>query len=106
MKQNASDLVNKLQQERPFELGAFLNILLMNMQKNDTRLRTLHRCKYVCMEGTLLTGRTVYATSRELNFLTVVMRFYGSLLSQSLWHIAIRSQEAERILLCDSVNSC
>ena len=35
MKQNASDLVNELQQERPFELGAFLNILLMNMQKHD-----------------------------------------------------------------------
>ena len=29
----------------------------------------------------------VYARSRELNFLTVVLRFYGSQLSRSLWHL-------------------
>ena len=50
MKQHASDLVNKLQQERPFELGAFLNIILMNMQTKWHAIENFASLQ-VCVRG-------------------------------------------------------
>ena len=64
--------------------------IAMRVRIAHTSLCTISVNDDCCDEFAVCHG--VYAISRELNVLTVVLRFYGSQLSRSLWHLDGKSR--------------